>query len=118
MQRWLAIFRHHPLISLALALALALVLVFATGFVRHAIYWSDAAHQAQPIEGWMTPRYIANSWHVDGHALAQHLGITEHTDEHTGKRPTLQDIADNRGLPVEEIIAIAQDYLAAHTSAK
>lgn len=114
MQRWLAIFRHHPLVSLALALALALVLVFATGFVRHALYWSDPAHQAQPIEGWMTPRYISNSWQVDGRALAKHLGVTEHAKE----RPTLKDIADKRGMPIEAIILIAEDYLAKNAPAK
>ena len=63
----LGVLRSHPVMSLAFALALALVLFFATGFgpPRHST-WSDPAHQAQPLEGWMTPRYIANSWNVDG----------------------------------------------------
>ena len=114
MRRWLGIARHHPKMSFGFALALAAVLFFATGFVRHAIYWSDPAHQQQPLEGWMTPRYIANSWGVDGRELAQHLGISENV----GERPTLQDIANQRGMPIEAILSIAQDYLAAHTHAK
>lgn len=110
----LGVLRSHPVMSLAFALALALVLFFATGFVRHAIYWSDPAHQAQPLEGWMTPRYIANSWNVDGPELAKHLGVSEAPKE----RPTLQDIADKRGVPLETIIAIAESYLTAHTPPK
>ena len=114
MQRWLGIARLHPLMSLGFALALALAMYFAAGFVRHAIYWADPAHQAQPIEGWMTPRYIANSWGIDGPGLAKHLGIPENA----GKRPTLQDIANYRGVPIEAILSIAQDYVAAQTDQK
>ena len=47
----------------------------------------------------MTPRYIANSWNVDGPELAKHLGVSEAPKE----RPTLQDIADKRGVPLETI---------------
>ncbi|WP_422156665.1 hypothetical protein [Lentibacter algarum] len=62
----------------------------------------------------MTPRYIANSWNVDGPKLAKHLGVSEAPKE----RPTLQDIADKRGVPLETIIAIAESYLTAHTPPK
>ncbi len=122
MKRWFGIARHHPLMSIGFALALCAVLFFAAGFMRQAIYWSDPAHHEQPVEGWMTPRYIANSWGVDGHELAKHLGLTERLTERLTEGPkeraTLQDIANMRGLPIEAIISIAQDYLTDHKPAQ
>jgi len=102
--------RAHPVLSLAFAAAVAATLWFGVGFVRQTIYWSDPAHQAQPIEPWMTPRYIANSWLLDGRDLANALGVPPRPKE----RPTLSRIAEKRGVPLAQVMAEARAYIAAH----
>lgn len=75
-----------------------LCLVAALGFAGRAAYllhyWSDPAHQAQPLEPWMTPRYVARSYAVDPRALGAALGVRPDR----GTRPTLGALAAERGL--------------------
>lgn len=106
--------RHHPVLTTAFALALAATLYFGVNTVMRTIYWMDPAHHAQPLEPWMTPRYIAHSWLVDGRDLARHLGVPPRPDE----RPTLERIAAAQGVPVEEVIDRARAYLETHGSRK
>lgn len=111
MKRIRTIARQHPVLSIVLACFILVMLVFAANLARKTIYWMDPAHQAQSIEPWMTPRYIAKSWEVDAPALAAHLGL----DPSPGQRPTLEDIAKARGISVEQILAETEAYLAAQS---
>ncbi|MDG4648118.1 hypothetical protein P6F26_06660 [Roseibacterium sp. SDUM158017] len=84
---------------LALGVALVLAAAFAVRLLVFTVYWSDPAHRAQPLEGWMTPGYIARSHDLDRVALRAALGVD------AGNRDTLADIARARGVPVEDVIA-------------
>lgn len=42
----------------------------------------------------MTPRYVARSYNVDPRELAQALGL----EQGTGERPTLESLAQARGM--------------------
>lgn len=105
-----ALARRHPLLALAFTLALGATIFFGARMVLKTLYWMDPAHQAQALEPWMTPRYIAHGWQVDARALARALGASPDPDE----RPTLETIAERRGVPLEQVIAEAQAFLATH----
>ncbi len=96
----MSVFRRHPFLTLAFALAVALTLFFAGKFVTRAIYWADPAHQNQPVAGWMTVGYIGRSWDVPPPEIDRIAGF----DRPEGKPMTLQQIADQRGVPVAEVI--------------
>ena len=56
------------------------VAVFVTGFfaIRFTvsmIYWADPAHLDQQIQGWMTPRYVVQSWQVHPEVIRDALGL-------------------------------------------
>ena len=58
------------------------------------VYWSDPAHRNQNIAGWMTPRYVGHSWQVPPEVIATALGLTQ---DGSGRRITLADIAESQG---------------------
>jgi len=82
-------------------LALVAVSFFAVRFVVSAIYWADPAHRAQSPEGWMTPGYIARSWHLDREAVAAALAL----DIKQERGLTLAELARARGVPLHDLLA-------------
>ena len=106
--------RRRPLLFAAFACALALTLFFAVRLVLFSIYWADPKHREQPIAGWMTPGFVAHSWHVPREVMLDLLGPPP---EGAPKRPTLDDIAAERGVPVEDLIAEIEAAIAAHRAA-
>ena len=87
-------------LSLMLVLALAAAGAFATGLARSAGGWGDAP--AAP-EGWMTPRYVARTWNLAPDAVARALGLPM---DGTGRRTTLEGIAEDRGVPLADILVV------------
>lgn len=97
----MTLWRRHPVLSAAFALALAATLFFAGLFVNRVIYWSDPAHRDQRPEPWMTVGYIGHSWHLSAPEIDAEAGL----DRPKGQPMTLQDIANQRGVPVAQVIA-------------
>lgn len=95
------LFRQHPVAASAFVLASALCIYFAVRLVVFTVFWADPAHRQQSPEAWMTPRYVAHSWHLDPSDVAKAVGLTERPDQ----RPTLSYIADQRGVPIEVVLA-------------
>ena len=52
----------HRLALMAFAVALASLGYFGVKSISSAIYWMDPAHQDQALAGWMTPRYVGQSY--------------------------------------------------------
>lgn len=92
------LWRHHPRLSLAFALTSLLALAFLTRFLFALVYWS--AHHEEPLGPWMTVGYVARSWDVSPPVLNDLLGL----GRPEGKPMTLQDIAQLRGIPVEDLM--------------
>ncbi|WP_134012636.1 hypothetical protein [Litoreibacter halocynthiae] len=94
-----------------LCIALAFIGVFGFRAVASFIFWQDEANQFQPIDGWMSPRYVVRSWQVPPKVVSDALG-----DRIEGGTPrtSLEEIAEARGVDVEEIIAILEAAIAAH----
>ncbi|MBV0911602.1 hypothetical protein [Anianabacter salinae] len=97
-----AAFRAQPWLTAAFAVALALAVVFTGRAVLFAVYWTDPDHRVQAIEGWMTPRYVARSWHMTRADIEAALGEMMPPP---GERLTLDEIAEKEGVPLEELIA-------------
>lgn len=89
---------HHRLALLAFLGAALVTLLFLVRLTVFTIYWANPEHRNLQPEPWMTPGYLAYSWQIDPADLARALGIAQ------GARRTLQDIADERGVPVEVIV--------------
>ena len=103
-----------PVATALLALALAAMLVFGA---RSALFWVDRHERIareQPVAAWMTPGYIAHSWQVPRGIVIEALELDR------GVRPpraTLADIAEDRGVPVQDLIEALEDAIAAHRAA-
>ncbi|WP_395005520.1 hypothetical protein [Cypionkella sp.] len=101
------IWQHHPFLVLSFVLAAALTLFFAGRLVRQTLYWSDPAHHQEQVQGWMTPRYIAKSWHLPAAEIEAALGMAP------SQRPQpLSEIAATRGIPEAQLIGEVQAAIA------
>lgn len=101
MKRLATAWRQHPLVLSVFSLTVLLAGLFAIRAVVSLIYWTDPAHRDQIIEGWMTPRYVVESWHLPPEVMTQALG----EGPMPGKRRTLDDIAEGQGVSVETLAA-------------
>ena len=105
----MTLWRRHPLLVTAFVLALALTLGFAGRFVAQVVYWSNPAHQNQTVQGWMTVGYIGKSWDLPPREIDAIAGLPLPVN---GKPFTLDQIARDRGIPVEQVIAQVEQAIA------
>lgn len=99
-----------PLATAILALALAATALFG---VRAALLWSDRhdrfAREA-PLAPWMTPRFIAHSWHVPPEVILEALDAPMPPP----RGPmNLEELAEFNGTTVEALIEAADEAIAA-----
>ncbi len=99
-------FRRHPVLVSAFVLFTLLALFFAGRFAARAIYWST--HQNQPVAAWMTVGYIAHSWNLNPRSLEEAAGLPPPA----GRPLTLGEIAVDRGVPADEVIATVAAAIA------
>ncbi len=114
--------KHHvlrfwsvaPVATALLALALAATVLFG---VRSALFWVDRHNRIareQPVAAWMTPGYVAHSWHLPREVVIEALALDPKTKP---PRETLSDIARERGVPVETLIEALEAAIAAQREA-
>jgi hypothetical protein len=90
--------RAHPFLTTGFAFATALSLFFAIRFGLDVIYWSD--HEREAVRPWMTIGYVNRSWDIEPKELEYLAGLPLPKE-----RPlTLQELADEQGIPVEVVI--------------
>ena len=92
------LWHEQRLVLIAFALAVGLTAFFGGRMVVRALYWSNPAHHRQMPEPWMTPGYLARSWHLPNGALDAVLGPRD------GGRRSLEEIARDRGIPVAQLL--------------
>jgi hypothetical protein len=98
----ITLWRRHPWSMTGFLLAATVTLFFLVRFAVHAIYWSDPAHRNMTPQPWMTVGFIAQSWDLDPVVIDEKAGLPLPQE---GRGPlTLQEIARQRGVPVQEII--------------
>lgn len=93
------LWRKHRFLFIAFITALVVTAFFAARLVLFSLYWAEPAHQDQPVEGWMTPRYVALSYDLPPGVVRDALEL-EPVD---GERRTLEEIAESSSLTLEEI---------------
>lgn len=94
------LWRDHRIAFLAFLTAVAVTLFFAVRLVIFSVYWSDPAHRNQLPEGWMTPGYVARSWHLSREEVLRALDLPP-----TSGRPrSFDEIAKDRGVPVSTVL--------------
>jgi len=110
MKRWLFAWSKHPILVTGFLVALGVTLFFATRLIFFTIYWSDPAHRDQVLQGWMTPGYVAKSWDISREDMLAALGGVPVT----GNRRTLEQIAEDRGIALRELITQIETAIAGH----
>jgi len=111
-QRLKSAWARHPIMTTGFLLAVVLTVVFAVRNVLFLVYWTDPKHRDQPIEGWMTPRYIVNSRQLKRKDILDIIGDGRMPE----KRHTLEEIARGHGIPMETLILDLTTALDAHCS--
>ncbi len=108
MKRLFSAWRARPRLTSAFVLACAVTLFFAGRLVFYTVYWST--HREMPVQGWMTVGYVARSWGVEPRELDVAAGLPQ--PQVKGQPQTLAEIAADRGVPVDEVIAEVEAALA------
>ncbi len=99
MRKLTTLFRTHPVLTTAFFLAATLTVLFTIRTIVFTIYWANPAHHDQPLEPWMTLRYVARSWDLPPDLLAQTLEL----DPAPRQRLSLREIAAQKGMTLEEL---------------
>jgi hypothetical protein len=101
---------RHPVLTTGFVLAVALTVLFAIRNIVFLVYWSDPERLNQPVEGWMTPRYIVHSWQLTPEEVMDIIG----DGPMPSRRHTLEEIAEDQGIPLETLIINLTKALEAH----
>ncbi len=104
------LWKNHRWLLIAFVVAAALSVFFGVRTVMFTLYWSDPANRDQAIAGWMTPRYVAHSWHVPPEVVQEALGLT---GDGAGRRVTLDELATARGIDTATLGAELDAAIAA-----
>ena len=103
------LWRTRPWLTSAFLLACAVTLFFLLRLVVQTVYWQT--HKEVPVQPWMTVGYVARSWGLDPRALDAKAGLP--LPEVNDHPQPLAEIAQDRGVPVENIIAEVEAAVAA-----
>jgi hypothetical protein len=106
--------RRPGWLQVAFALAVAATALFGVRLAVSTLHWADPARRDQPIEGWMTPRYVAMSWDLPREVVADALALAP---DGTGRRQTLAEIAKARGEDVDVLAARLRAAIDAYRAA-
>lgn len=113
-RRLLRLWTLAPVATVLLVLALAATLLFG---LRSVLLWHDRHDRIvreQPVAAWMTPGYVAHSWQLPRQVVIETLAL----DPKAGPpRETLADLAEERGVPVDSLIAELEAAIARHRAA-
>lgn len=91
---------EHRLALSAFAVVLVVLVFFTVRTTTSMIYWMDPDHQDQPLEAWMTPRYVAMSYDIPPDVLGPALYLDPDAPR---ERITLGRIASERSLTVAQL---------------
>jgi len=96
------IWKRNPILSLVFVLAVTACLFFTGRATLFAVNLSFRSEK--PVAGWMTPRYIALAYGLEGEELARILAPATRDDA----RQPLYRIADAADVPLGDLIAALQ----------
>lgn len=91
----------HRLLRVGFFLALGLTVLFGIKTTVSALYWRNPTHADQTPERWMPLGFVARSWNVPRDVLLPAIGV----DPARPGRLSIEQLAEERGIPVEALIA-------------
>ncbi len=94
------LWQSHRIAVLAFGLAVAVLGYFAVNTVSSTLYWMNPAHQDQPLAGWMTPRYVAQSYKLPPEVLGEALFLVKGDKI---RRQSLDTIAAQNSLTLDDL---------------
>lgn len=106
------LWRSNRLLLIAFLLATTLTIGFGVRMLAFSLYWNDPTHQNQPIEGWMTPRYVALSYGLEPDEARMLLGL----GSDFVARITLREIAQNQHVTLQALQNQLDAYLASRAT--
>ena len=98
----------HKALTLAFGGALCVTVFFGVRLVLFSFYWADPAHHSQALEDWMTPRYVAYSYHLPPEEVLRALSGGAEVARH----PTLADLSEITGQSLKEMQAVIEAMAA------
>ena len=104
------LWRRHRFLFLAFVAAVVVTVFFAGRLLFFSVYWADPAHRGQPVEGWMTSRYVAHSYDLSHEVIREVLEL----EAGDGRRRTLSEIVESSDLTLEEIQRRIDEAARAH----
>lgn len=106
--------RRAPGLAAALAAALLIAAVFALRLTHAALTWQAVPEDAA-LAGWMTPRYVVQSWDVPPALVAETLGLER---DGIGRRVTLEALAEARGVPPATLVEALEAAISTHRAGR
>ncbi len=100
MARLTSLWQHHRALLIVFVVVAGVTVGFGVRTVTSAIYWMDPAHQDQRIEGWMTPHYVADSYHLPREVVGPALFMDP---AGPNQRLNLEQIAAQHGLTLTQL---------------
>ncbi|MBT8458532.1 MAG: hypothetical protein HKP37_06980 [Boseongicola sp.] len=91
---------HHRAALGAFVALVCFACYFAFKAIAAAVYWNDPRHQDQPLAGWMTPRYVAQSYEIPPDVLGPALFLDPSQQP---RRLRLEDIAAANGVTLDTL---------------
>lgn len=96
------IVRQHPLISALAAVCLLLSAIFAGRALIETAYFALPANNDRPLELWMSPRFVGQSWELPRAVIFEIMEI-DHDAAPKSYPKTLADVLDRTGLTLAEL---------------
>jgi hypothetical protein len=91
-----------PVATVVLGLALSASLFFGVRSVVFLVTHPPRSERAQTVATWMTPRFIARSWHIPQRVILRAIDAPEPPPDGP---MSLTELAEFRGVPIAQVIA-------------
>lgn len=106
--------RRAPMLSIVAAGAALLALVFALRFGFAVWHWVTLPVDPE-LAGWMTPRFVAHAWDLPPDVILDSLALEK---DGSGRRITLEDVAQMRSTPLPLLLDHVQAAIDAHRAGR
>lgn len=104
------LWQRAPVLTVVAGGAALLALVFALRLVMAVLHW-NAAPTDPDLAGWMTPRFVAHSWNMPPEVILDSLTLAP---DGSGRRITLAELAQARGIPLAVLLDQLHAAIDAH----
>lgn len=91
---------HNRLLLVAFVVVICLACFFGLRAGGQFIYWSNPDHQDQTLAGWMTPRYVSQSYNVPPEVVQSAFDMA---DDGPPRRVSLETLATEKGMRMEDM---------------